>query len=297
MIYSMTGFGKTASDIAASTQWSFEISSVNRKQLELRINLPREFTSLETEIRNFLKSKISRGMVNIKGTFTPGSSNENNNITVNHQLLDELVTAAISLKNRHPELAGSVCNINAFFNVPGVISSPETDTENPELVSKVLQALDSALQQFIAMRKTEGLALEKDLRFRLDCLKSLLDKIIPFAAEINKNIKQKLIDRCMESGLAIDLNDERLQKEIIFYADKGDVTEEITRLKSHFIQFDKFLDSASADAGRSLDFLIQEMFREINTLGNKSGSCDISPLVVAFKTELEKMREQIQNAE
>jgi uncharacterized protein (TIGR00255 family) len=147
------------------------------------------------------------------------------------------------------------------------------------------------------MRKTEGQALEDDLRSRLLLLKSLLDKIIPFTAEINENIRKKLLERCKESGLNIDLNDERLQKEILFYADKGDVSEEITRLKSHFVQFEKFLSENSSDAGRSLDFLVQEMFREINTLGNKSGTCDISPLVVTFKTELEKMREQIQNAE
>ena len=147
------------------------------------------------------------------------------------------------------------------------------------------------------MRRIEGEALEKDLRSRLCMLKSLLDKIIPFTEEINKNIRTKLLERCKESGLDINLNDERLTKEIIFYADKGDVSEEITRLKSHFIQFENFLSSSAADCGRSLDFLVQEMFREINTLGNKSGSCDISPLVVSFKTELEKMREQIQNAE
>ncbi|MBR2508956.1 MAG: YicC family protein [Lentisphaeria bacterium] len=297
MIYSMTGFGKTSPEVFAATKWNFEISSVNRKQLEVRINLPREFTALETEIRTFLKGRISRGMVNIKGTFTPDPAEKTNSVTVNHELLDELVTAALTLKKRHPELADSVCSINSFFNIPGVINAPEIDTENPELVSRILQSLDSALQQFNTMRKTEGSALEKDLRSRLDYLKSLLDKIIPFTAEINRNIKQKLLDRCQESGLNIDLNDERLQKEIIFYADKGDVSEEITRLKSHFVQFDKFLSNDASDAGRSLDFLIQEMFREINTLGNKSGSCDISPLVVAFKTELEKMREQIQNAE
>ena len=297
MIYSMTGFGKTSPEIAAATQWTFEISSVNRKQLELRINLPHEFSALETEIRNFIKGKISRGMVNIKGIFTPAQADRNKSVSINYELLDELVCAAITLKNKHPELADSVCNINSFFSVPGVISSHETDTEDSELISRILTSLDSALQHFCTMRKTEGDALEKDLRSRLDLLKSLLDEIIPFTAEINRNIKQKLLDRCLESGLNIDLNDERLQKEIIFYADKGDVSEEITRLKSHFIQFDKFLSSANSDAGRSLDFLVQEMFREINTLGNKSGSCDISPLVVSFKTELEKMREQIQNAE
>lgn len=297
MIYSMTGFGKTAAEVSAVTDWSFEISSVNRKQLELRINLPREFSAFENDIRNFLKGRISRGMVNIKGVYSPADADAKNKLDINKDFLDKIVENALELKVKYPQLADCCCDLSSFFCVPGVITVPEVDTENPEISAKMLRALDSAVNQFIAMRKTEGQALEDDLRSRLLLLKSLLDKIIPFTAEINENIRKKLLERCKESGLNIDLNDERLQKEILFYADKGDVSEEITRLKSHFVQFEKFLSENSSDAGRSLDFLVQEMFREINTLGNKSGTCDISPLVVTFKTELEKMREQIQNAE
>lgn len=297
MISSMTGFGKTSSEVVGATDWCFEISSVNRKQLELRINLPREFSALENDIRNFLKGKISRGMVNVKGVYCPADIDTESKFDINKDFLDKIVASSLELKAKYPELADCSCDLSSFFCVQGVIVVPEVDTENPEISAKMLCALDSALGQFIAMRQTEGQALEADLRSRLDILKSLLDKIIPFVAEINENIRKKLLERCRESGLNIDLNDERLQKEILFYADKGDVSEEITRLKSHFIQFEKFLSENSSDAGRSLDFLVQEMFREINTLGNKSGTCDISPLVVTFKTELEKMREQIQNAE
>lgn len=293
----MTGFGKTSPEVAGATDWSFEISSVNRKQLEMRINLPREFNFAETDIRNFLKGRISRGMVNIKGSYDPADSGEKNNLDINREFLDKVVSAALELRNKYPELAECPCDISSFFCVQGVVTIPEIDTENPEITGRILRALDSALVQFIAMRKAEGQALESDLRSRLLNLKSLLDRIIPFTAEINENICKKLLERCRESGLNIDLNDERLQKEILFYADKGDVSEEITRLKSHFVQFEKFLSDENSDGGRSLDFLVQEMFREINTLGNKSGTCDISPLVVTFKTELEKMREQIQNAE
>lgn len=297
MIYSMTGFGKTSPEIAAVEKWSFEISSVNRKQLELRINLPRDFTAFEVDIRNFLKGKISRGMINIKGTYNPDNTASENNFDINTDLLEKIISSAVSLKKKYPELADSCCDLSSFFCVPGVISVPEKETEDPEIATGMLRALDSALAQFINMRKTEGKALEDDLRSRLAVLQSYLDKIIPFTVKINENIRTRLLERCRESGLNIDLNDERLQKEILFYADRGDVSEEITRLKSHFVQFEKFLSDDNADGGRSLDFLVQEMFREINTLGNKSGSCDISPIIVNFKTELEKMREQIQNAE
>ena len=297
MIYSMTGFGNTAPEISSATNWNFEISSVNRKQLEIRINLPREFNSLEPEIRNFLRGKISRGMVNIKASYIADADSREKKFSINEDLLEQLAVSAANLAAKHPELGSSICNLSSFYSVPGVISVPEIDMENPEIINGALAALDSALTQFIVMRKSEGKALENDLRARLQLLQNLLAEIIPFTEKINASIRTKLIDRCRESGLNIDLNDERLLKEIVFYADKGDVSEEITRLKSHFIQFEKFLTDNNTDAGRSLDFLVQEMFREINTLGNKSGSCDISPLVVTFKTELEKMREQIQNAE
>ena len=297
MIYSMTGFGRTAAEINAQTGWSFEISSVNRKQLEVRINLPREFNSLEPDIRNFLKGRISRGMVNIKGTYTSNTANDSNNFDINEELLEQLVASALNLSRKHPEFNLASFNLSSFYNVPGVIATAEIDTADPELLDGVLKALNSALEQFIIMRRNEGRELENDLRTRLNLLQSLLEKIIPFTKKINENIRTNLLAKCGEAGLNIDLNDERLLKEIVFYADKGDVSEEITRLKSHFIQFENFLTNSKDDNGRSLDFLVQEMFREINTLGNKSGSCDISPLVVTFKTELEKMREQIQNVE
>ena len=147
------------------------------------------------------------------------------------------------------------------------------------------------------MRNAEGEALRQDLAGRMDFLRNKLNAIRPFAAGITERIKQRLLEKLEAENLAADPHDERLLRELLFYADRADVTEEITRLESHFGQFASFLNNDHEPVGRSLDFLVQEMFREITTLGNKAGSSDISPLVVAFKAELEKIREQVQNVE
>ena len=146
------------------------------------------------------------------------------------------------------------------------------------------------------VNKGKGAALKNDLESRERLLESLLAEIEPLAAEMNAGIKARLLARLEEEKIPVPGDDERLLKEVLFYADKADVTEEITRLHSHFGQFRRFL-AESKPVGRSLDFLMQEMFREITTLGNKAGVPAVSPLVVAFKSELEKLREQIQNVE
>ncbi len=297
MIYSMTGFGKTANDIVKQNGFTVEISSVNRKQLELRFNLPREIAMAENELRKFFNSAISRGMVNIRVTIEPTLKDELDNVEVNYELLNKLVSAGLKIKNEL-NLSDATLDIASFFNVYGVVTNSSSELENSEeFINKLINSCRSALENFIESRRVEGEELAKDLQKRIELLKSILAEIIPYTELVKANLKKKLISRLEEENFQIDLNDERLQKEILFYVDKCDVTEEITRLKSHFLQFDKFFADNAKEQGRSMDFLLQEMFREINTLGNKSGSTDISPLVVKFKSELEKIREQVQNIE
>ncbi|MBQ9789927.1 MAG: YicC family protein [Lentisphaeria bacterium] len=297
MIYSMTGFGKTANDIVKQNGFTVEISSVNRKQLELRFNLPREIAMAENELRKFFNSAISRGMVNIRVTIEPTLKDELDNVEVNYELLNKLVSAGLKIKNEL-NLSDATLDIASFFNVYGVVTNSSSELENSEeFINKLINSCRSALENFIESRRVEGEELAKDLQKRIGLLKNILAEIIPYTELVKANLKKKLISRLEEENFQIDLNDERLQKEILFYVDKCDVTEEITRLKSHFLQFDKFFADNAKEQGRSMDFLLQEMFREINTLGNKSGSTDISPLVVKFKSELEKIREQVQNIE
>lgn len=296
MIYSMTGFGRTANEIVKESGFTVEISSVNRKQLELRFNLPRELASLENDLRKFFAASISRGMVNVRVLIEPSLKNELENAEINYKLLYQLVEAAVKVKSEC-NLDESAIDLASLFNVYGVVSNSSADVENSEVLDKLMSACRSALVNFIESRRLEGEELAKDLQARIEFLKSLLVQIVPYTEVFKDNLRKKLIARLEEENFKIDLNDERLQKEILFYVDKCDVTEEITRLNSHFAQFDRLMAENAKEQGRSMDFLMQEMFREINTLGNKSGSTDISPLVVQFKAELEKIREQVQNIE
>jgi uncharacterized protein (TIGR00255 family) len=292
----MTGFGRTANEIVKESGFTVEISSVNRKQLELRFNLPRELASVENDLRKFFAASISRGMVNVRVLIEPSLKNELENAEINYKLLYQLVEAAVKVKSEC-NLDESAIDLASLFNVYGVVSNSSADVENSEVIDKLMSACRSALANFIESRRLEGEELAKDLQARIEFLKSLLVQIVPYTEVFKDNLRKKLIARLEEENFKIDLNDERLQKEILFYVDKCDVTEEITRLNSHFAQFDRLMAENAKEQGRSMDFLMQEMFREINTLGNKSGSTDISPLVVQFKAELEKIREQVQNIE
>ena len=293
MIRSMTGFGKAEKNCdTPHCRISVEVVSVNRKQLDLRLNLPRELAAMEPELRSKVAKKIGRGSVSVKINcdFHGGETTA----SVNIPLLRSLVEAAAKVRDEF-EPDGAI-DVAGLMRIPGVIDELDIDSCSDELSAAVGVALDEALDALIAMRDREGGALKADLCSRLDLLKQLLAKIRPLTAAIPVKLKERLMEKLAVGGLPVDMNDDRMLKEVLFYADKSDTTEEVTRLDSHFAQFGKFVDSPEP-AGRSLDFLVQEMFREITTLSNKAGTPDISPLTVTFKSELEKLREQIQNAE
>lgn len=296
MIYSMTGFGKTSAEVAKETSFTVEISSVNRKQLELRFNLPREITMLETDLRKLFSSEIGRGMVNIRITLGESAKNELDSIEINQNLLNKLLESAVKLR-AELNISNATLDLASFYNINGVVTNSCVDLENSHFKNDIIKACQSALKNFLSMRQAEGEELAIDLKKRIVILKELLEKIIPFSFAIKDSLKNKIMTKLKDEDFKVDLNDERLQKEILFYVDKSDVSEEITRLHSHFVQFDKLFENTTSEPGRNMDFLLQEMFREINTLGNKSGSTEVSPLVVAFKSELEKIREQVQNIE
>ena len=187
-------------------------------------------------------------------------------------------------------------DVEHLLTVPGIVTFQSVDPESPELAAAFEEVLVSALEKFRAMREAEGANLKSDLAARLEVLKALLVKIEPAVAGIPNEIKRRLLEKLAAEKIPVPGSEEQLLREALFYADRADVTEEITRLKSHFGQFTRYLDD-TAPGGRSLDFLAQEMFREINTLGNKAGIPEVSALVVEFKSTLEKIREQIQNVE
>ncbi len=292
---SMTGFGKADALWQNNLQIVAEISSVNRKQFELRLNLPPELSGFEALVRNKLAAVISRGSAQVKIQLRKLSSGGSTGaVRVDKNLLLELVTACKSVRaaaNLNSDVA-----VESLLTVPGVLQLEPPDMENPDFVAAVDAVLTGAIERFQAMRATEGRALQADLSARLELLAEILSEIEPQVKCVPQMIKERLLAKLKAEKLPVTINDDLLLKEVLFYADKADVTEEITRLKSHFEQFRKFL-TGDAPSGRSMDFLVQESFREITTLGNKSGSAGVSPWLVKFKSELEKMREQIQNVE
>ena len=288
-IISMTGFGSGKTEVNG-TQFYAEISTVNRKQLEVRFSLPRDLTALEPELRKLVQNSLSRGMVSVR---LSKSSSGSGRTGINHDRVAALIEAARTL--------GKEFNVNGELSIAQVLTLPGVFEENAEEIPEdfkqgAMNALVLALKALNQMRSTEGEELKNELASRLALLETLRNDLLPYTSNIENQLKERLLEKIASANLPVDTQDERFLKEVLYYADKSDVTEELTRLASHFSQFRNFLNGASG-GGRSMDFLIQEMFREITTLGNKAGSGDVAGIVVKFKTELEKLREQIQNIE
>ena len=288
-IMSMTGFGAGNAESNGCSVYA-EISTVNRKQLEIRFSLPREFASFEHEMRKFLQGELSRGQVAVRMTRTVAGAASAN---INRERVAALIAASRELGNEF--------KVNGELTMADVLSMPGVFEESSEEVSDemknlAMQALSGAVTALNKMRAAEGEALAVELAGRLELLEEMHKTLVPEVGNIEQAIKTRLLEKLANSSLPVDVNDERFLKEMLYYADKSDVTEELTRLSSHFVQFRSFLAGAEG-GGRSMDFLVQEMFREITTLGNKAGSGVMSEPVVKFKTELEKIREQIQNIE
>ena len=184
-----------------------------------------------------------------------------------------------------------------LLKLPGVLETNALDYAKPEIETLLCDIAHEALLRMIEMRHQEGNNLLTDVLGRLGILEDTLQKIQPLVLEYPKMQYEKLLQRIREANLDADADDERLCRELVIYADKADVTEEITRLHSHFKNFRSILQNTQEPIGRQLDFMTQEIFREINTLSNKCGTVEVSPLTVIMKTELEKIREQIQNVE
>lgn len=288
---SMTGFGKAEGQYDNTLFFSVEISSVNRKQLELRCSLPPELSGFENLVRQKISNFISRGSVNVKVSVRKSSSA---NFKVNTDLLTEIVNTAKEIRLK-AGLAPEV-NVEQLMSLPNVIVNSIENGDDPALAEAFSSTLEAAGQDFSAMRLREGEALKNDLSSRTDLLEELLRQIEPLAAKVPETARKRLYCKLAAEKLQVEPNDELFVREMLFYLDKSDVSEEITRLKSHFVQIRKFFES-DEPAGRGMDFLLQEFFREITTLGNKAPSPELSTLVVKFKTELEKLREQVQNVE
>lgn len=284
MIQSMTGFGRSSAG-RGNNKISVSIRCVNGKVLDLKIRgLDLEY-SLEKSIRDMLSEKIIRGTVHIN--FESDSSLNSQDFIFNESRLKLLITTLATIEKKY----GHKLNINEIITSNDLFMSNESKKNDSKLI---LRAIRDASNKVIKMRKTEGAALKDDILKRIALLKKILstiEKQLPL--EHKKRIK-KLKNRISDLLKDFQVDDLRMNQEIAHLVDKADITEEVVRLKSHFLQFEKIV-RGSKPAGKSLNFLLQEISREINTIGSKSFSEKVVKHVIGMKEESEKIREQIQN--
>ena len=288
----MTGFGAGTAPLDGAAI-RVEIGGVNRKQTEVAIALPRAWAELETAVREQVAGAVSRGRVNVSISLQRNADSAGA-LAINHQKLAALQEklAELSATFQHPIEP----TLDSLVRL-GVLAE-ETESDIPmEAVQAALQpAVAEALQAFLNLRAQEGANMKQDLLARIGKLRDFRAALMARAAGVPLRHRENLLKRLEESGLPIPADDERIIKEIALFADRCDVSEEMTRLESHLNQFELICDKQEA-VGRTLDFLCQEIFRELNTTGSKANDAELAQIVVSAKTELEKIREQVQNIE
>ncbi len=289
----MTGYGRgeCAQD---GLKITVELSSVNRKQGDISVNLPRELEVLEAQIRDEINRHISRGRLNVRVTLHEAEGRAASRVRLNESLAKayarELRRLARQLK------FSEAISLELLVRAPGVLDTDDEVPDAEDFWPAVKKALDQALAMLVRMRTREGAHLRKDLIVRTAVMRRSAGRIAKQAPQVAERYRQQLIERVKQAGLDPALDEERLMKEVVYFADRSDISEELTRLQSHFAQFEDCL-KAGEPVGRTLDFLAQEMNREANTIGSKANDGVISREVVALKAELEKFREQAQNVE
>jgi len=272
-----------------------ELSSVNRKQSEISINLPREMELLEAQIRDIINQQISRGRVTARVALHAGASKLSARMHLNVPLAKAYARELTRL-SKQLKLPGPV-TLEHLARAPGVFQTDEQIVEEENFWPAVEAALRKALNALLEMRRREGQHLAGDLAARVANMRKSVARIQKHAPGVAKRYREQLLQRIKSAGLeAPGLEDDRLVKEVVYFADRSDISEELTRLQSHFQQYDECRKSREP-VGRMLDFLAQEMNREINTIGAKANDKLISREVVTIKAELEKFREQAQNVE
>lgn len=289
-MHSMTGFGRGK---ASADGWEIgvQVSSVNRKSLEVVASLPREWQVFEPKIAAAVREHAARGRVQVaievRGPRALGLQWDESAVDA---ILDRLEATA-NRRNLPFEPSSEL-----LFQVANASRSDSVGIEPEQALTLILNALNEALVEFAAMRAQEGAALAADISDRAKALGRFVDSVAERTQSTVQNYRESLLIRLRQSGLELDLNDERVLKEIALFADRVDVSEEITRLKSHLEQMAQMTKSTEP-IGRKAEFLLQEIGREIHTIGSKANDLEVARTVIDFKNELERVREQIQNVE
>ncbi len=291
MIKSMTGYGHSKYEIDGRI-YTVDIKAVNHKYGDVTIKLPKIFNYKEEALRKKVLNSVSRGKIDVYITFENYSDK---GIEVKFNM--ELAKAYIKELNRLSEETGISNNLSAIdiSKMPEIFKLNESNDEDL-LGDEIERALEEALEKFIAMRLTEGEKLVQDMLNRIDYIEEKVKEISEFSDGLVEEYIEKLEARVKELMKTDVIDENRIAQEIVIYSDKCSIQEELTRLNSHIDQFKNLL-TQSSPIGKKIDFLIQEMNREINTIGSKANCLDITNRVIEIKTEIENIREQVQNIE
>ncbi len=286
MLYSMTGFGKVLC-VINNTNFSVEIKSLNSKQIEINLRNANFLRDLELELRKLLQQKLLRGKIDVSISEEINDKQSILNLDNIEQLYRELIDF------------GQNKNIPLGDIFPTVLKLSEQNkrdsfTIEDEKKEAILETLETGIDALIEFRKKEGLELEQDIVSRIKWIQKLRTNIVPFENNRIVKIRERIENELTQlKNITIDSN--RLEQEIIFYAEKLDITEEHTRLQSHCTYFLEIVENNTIEKGKKLGFIAQEIGREINTIGSKANDADIQKLVVQMKDELEKIKEQLNN--
>ncbi len=293
MIHSMTGFGRGSNTSESGRFFNVEIRSVNHRYLDLNVKLPRSLFILEEKIRKVLSESLSRGKVDIFISYK-NHSRSDIEAKVNNSLADSYYNSLMELKKRF-NIKDDI-NISLIAKFPDVIYTEEKEENMNEIWEELSPALTNALSLLKDMRVREGEKLKSDILEKCQRIKDNVNDIESLSHKVLSDYKEKLEGRLKELLQNIPLDENRVSLELALFADKASIDEEITRLYSHIDQLTNTLES-SEPIGRKLDFLVQEMNREANTIASKSSDIEITNFALNIKNNIEKIREQIQNIE
>ena len=291
---SMTGFGR-ATQIVDGLQCMIEIKSVNSRFLDLNIRSPKQVNSVEHSIRKCIQKTIHRGKVDVFVTLQDVADREKQfiiNSSLKHQIQELLVSEGFYREPQEVPLSAVMAISNDWVQIQ------DSEVTEDVLQSLVTDTTTNALNALVSMRQSEGIHIQQDLLHRLSQMTNIIEDINSHKADAviayKENLRTKMMDYV--EGLDITANEDRLLQEVAIMADKTDITEEIVRFRSHVVQLTNTL-KMDEPIGRKLDFIIQEMNREVNTIGSKAMDITLTDYVVQLKCELEKVREQVQNIE
>ena len=287
----MTGYGQAARS-SEEADLTVEIKTLNSRYLDVNFHLPKELGFFESSLRKEIQEHIGRGRIDVYTNLTLKTVDQ---YEVNESRVQNYL--AVGKKLQSLGVQGSV-DLAGFLAFPGIIVSRKADLSEGTLLHTITEVFREALAQVVGARCMEGKALGEDLQCRIGTVAQLTNAISESARGVLSRYREKLTQRITDLSQKQAVDEGRLSQEIVYYADRADISEEITRLRGHMVSFGEMLKSSKgAPVGRRLDFICQEMNREMNTILSKSPLPEISKLAVEGKTELEKIREQVQNVE